>query len=224
MSDVNDIVAVGLDLKPKTLIQAYSQGVFPWPTPGLPLLWYSPQKRAILLFDELHFSKRLKQYLKKSTWTFTIDRAFPKVIQACSERGNEGTWILPEMKLAYTELFALGVAHSVEVWNGNELVGGLYGVDVGGNFAGESMFHTEDNASKAAVLFAVALLKKAGREFMDIQVMSEHMLAMGASEITRAQFKKRLIRIQEEEKKSGASRPFEDQGSFVYGDFSKVIE
>lgn len=117
MSELSDIVAVGLDLKPKTLVRAYSQGVFPWPTPGLPLLWYSPQNRAILSFDKLHVPKRLIQYLNKSSWTFTINRAFPKVIQACSERGDEGTWIIPEMKLAYTELFALGYAHSVEVWD-----------------------------------------------------------------------------------------------------------
>jgi len=224
MSDVNDIVAVGLDLKPKTLINAYSQGVFPWPTPGLPLLWYSPQKRAVLDFDKIHYSKRLKQYLRKSTWTFTIDRAFTKVIQACSERGDEGTWILPEMKLAYTELYALGYAHSVEVWNGDELVGGLYGVDVAGTFAGESMFHTEDNASKAAVLFMIAMLKKVGREFMDIQVISEHMATMGAQEITRAQFKKRLTRIQDAEKRSGPSQPFLERETFSYGDFSKLIE
>ena len=224
MSDVNDIVAVGLDLKPKTLIQAYTAGVFPWPTPGLPLLWYSPQKRAILSFDRIHYSKRLKQYLRKSPWTFTIDQAFTTVIQACSERGAEGTWILPEMKLAYTELYALGFAHSVEVWNGKILVGGLYGVDIGGTFAGESMFHSEDNASKAAVLFMIATLKKAGREFMDIQVMSEHMLAMGAHEITRSQFKKRLTRIQDAEKRTCLSQPFLEKETFVYGDFSRLIE
>ena len=224
MSDVNDIVAVGLDLKPKTLIQAYSQGVFPWPTPGLPLLWYCPAKRAVLSFDQLHIPRRLKQYLKKSEWTFTIDCAFTKVIQACSERGDEGTWILPEMKLAYTELYALGYAHSVEVWKGPELIGGLYGVDVAGTFSGESMFHTVDNASKAAVLFVVAMLKKAGREFMDIQVMSTHMEKMGANEITRTQFKKRLTRIQETERQTGPSTPFSEKQVFVYGDFSKLIE
>jgi leucyl/phenylalanyl-tRNA--protein transferase len=223
MSDVNDIVAVGLDLKPKTLIQAYSQGVFPWPTPGLPLLWYCPQNRAILSFADFRVGRRLAQTLKKSTWTFTVDKAFREVIEACSKRGDEGTWILPEMKIAYTELHDLGHAHSVEVWDGENLIGGLYGVDVAGTFAGESMFHTADNASKAAILFAVSLLKKAGREFMDIQVMSEHMKAFGATEITRAKFKKKLAEVQSASHRFGPTEPFTDKKVFNYGDFSKLI-
>src|SRR5688572_27692619 len=115
MSDLNqDIVAIGLDLKPETLVHAYSQGVFPWPTPGLPLLWYCPLKRGVLFLEKLHVSRRLGQYLKKTNWTFTVNQAFGEVIQACSERDE--TWITKEMKDAYTRLHKLGYAHSIEVW------------------------------------------------------------------------------------------------------------
>jgi leucyl/phenylalanyl-tRNA--protein transferase len=224
MSDLNDIVAVGLDLTPKTLINAYSQGVFPWPTEGLPLLWYCPTRRAIVDFSDLRYNRRLKQYLKKSSWTFTVDQAFTQVLDACSERGDEGTWITDEMKAAYTELHKLGHAHSVEVWNGEHLVGGVYGVDTAGYFAGESMFHREDHASKAALLFAIALQKKAGREWMDIQILTPHMEALGAKEISRAEFKKKLTRTKETLKLLGPSEPFRERERFSYCDFSMLIE
>ena len=224
MSDLNDVVAVGLDLKPSTLLHAYAQGVFPWPTEGLPLLWYCPKQRAILAFDSLHVSKRLKQYLQKSEFRFTTDQAFEAVISACGERGEEGTWISAEMKAAYIALHRLGHAHSVEVWLEQELVGGIYGVDTAGYFAGESMFHRVDHASKAALLYAVALQKKVGREFMDIQVMSPHLLAMGATEITRTVFKKKLARAREVIKLLGPSQPFLERESCGYGDFSRFIE
>ncbi len=225
MSDLNDIVAVGLNLKPKTLLSAYAQGVFPWPSPGLPLLWHCPQKRGVLDFADLHVGKRLKQYLKKADWTYTINREFKAVIDACSERGEEGTWIIPEMKEAYTHLHELGHAHSVEVWNGKqELVGGLYGVDVAGTFAGESMFHREDNASKAAILFVVSCLKKAGREFMDTQVITPHMEALGGKEIPRTVFRKRLKQIQEKIKVLGPTHPFSGDGVYHYQDLSISIE
>ena len=224
MSNIDDVVAVGLDLSPKTLIQAYSQGVFPWPTPGIPLLWYSPVQRAVLRFEQMHVPKRLKQYLQKANWTYSINRAFSEVIQACSRRGDEGTWILPEMIEAYTKLHQMGHAHSVEVWEGRELIGGLYGVDIAGTFAGESMFHLKSNASKAAIFFVASLLKKAGREFMDIQVMSEHMEALGAQEMSRVQFRKTLKLVQENQKRFGPSFPFFEKDVFHYGDFSKLIE
>jgi leucyl/phenylalanyl-tRNA--protein transferase len=113
---MRDVVAVGLDLKPATLISAYSQGVFPWPCEDMPLLWHCPVRRAVLLFDELHYSKRLKQYLKKAPWTYTVNQAFERVITEAQVREEEGTWITPEMKEAYCELHRLGHAHSVEVW------------------------------------------------------------------------------------------------------------
>ena len=224
---MKDVVAVGLDLKPETLISAYSQGVFPWPCEDLPLLWHCPLRRGVLFFEDLHVSSRLKQYLKKAPWTFTIDRAFERVIRESQVRKNEGTWITPEMKDAYCELHRLGHAHSVEVWNGNELVGGLYGVDIGGYFAGESMFHREDHASKAAVLFTVSLLKSAGRKWMDIQMLTPHMAAFGAREITRKRFLGMVADAQTIQNQSQSLNPFsvsDDLKVRRYQDFSTLIE
>jgi len=224
MSDLNDIVAVGLDLTPKTLVRAYSEGVFPWPTEGLPLLWYFPKKRGVIDFEELHVPRRLRSFLKSCTWTFTADQAFDQVMDSCSDRGDEGTWITPEMKAAYGELHRLGHAHSVEVWEGSDLIGGLYGVDVGGYFAGESMFHRKSNASKAALLFAIALQKMAGRSWMDIQVISPHTETFGAKEITRDTFKTRLKELKEKTKQFGPTTPFKPGAPFTYGSFSIGIE
>ena len=224
MSDLNDIVAVGLDLQPKTLLQAYARGVFPWPTEGLPLLWYCPSRRGVLEFNSLHVPKRLKGYLKKSPWTYTVDRAFNQVIESCSIREDEGTWITEEMKAAYRELHRLGHAHSVEVWNGGDLVGGLYGMDSAGYFAGESMFHSESNASKAALLFSIARQIEAGREWMDIQVLTPHMEALGAREIRRSQFLKMLERARENQRITPPGGPFRADGPFDYRAFSMLME
>lgn len=224
---MKDVVAVGLDLKPSTLISAYSQGVFPWPCEDLPLLWHCPVRRAVLFFDELHYSKRLKQYLRNAPWTYTVDKEFERVITESQDRGQEGTWITAEMKEAYCELHRLGHAHSVEIWNGSELVGGLYGVDIAGYFAGESMFHREDNASKAAILFTVALLKSVGRKWMDIQVMTPHMEAFGADEISRKKFLSQVAEAGSAQKLGSGLKPFnhsEIKDRYVYSDFSTLIE
>lgn len=232
MSDLNDVVAVGLDLNPKTLLHAYAHGVFPWPSPGLPLLWYCPTRRGVLKFKDLHVGKRLEQYLKKSPWTYSVDTAFERVIEEASRRGpspgngsdpNE-TWITDEIKSAYTELHRLGHAHSVEVWNGKKLVGGLYGVDTANYFAGESMFHREANASKAALLFAVSRQLSVGREWMDIQVLTPHMEAFGAREVTRKQFLKMLEDAKNARKMGSGVGPFEKVKDLRYGDFSSFIE
>jgi leucyl/phenylalanyl-tRNA--protein transferase len=222
-----DIVAIGLDLKPETLLLAYSRGVFPWPSEGLPTLWYSPRRRAVLDFDRLHIPSRLKRFLRKQSWTYTIDSAFNEVIEACSIREDEGTWILPEMKAAYCEFHRLGHAHSIEVWEGPLLIGGLYGVDVGGYFAGESMFHRKTNASKAALLYAIALQKQAGRGWMDIQVMSSHMEAFGAHEISRKLFKNRLEQLSRDAKQTKSPFLNRSQGepsATDYGAFCSSIE
>ena len=224
MSDENDIVAVGLDLSPKTIMQAYSEGVFPWPTEGLPLLWYFPRKRGILEFKDLHIPRRLHSFLKNRGWKFSVDEAFSEVIDACSDRGEDGTWITPEMKAAYCELHRLGHAHSIEVWNGDALIGGLYGVDTGGYFAGESMFHRESNASKAALIGAVAIQKMAGRTWMDIQVVSPHTAGFGAKEISRNDFKKRLVEIKTRIKQFGPIHPFHKGERFDYGSLSIGME
>lgn len=224
MSDVNDIVAVGLDLKPKTLLHAYENGVFPWPSPGLPLLWYCPTRRGVLHFKDLHVNKRLRQYLKKAPWTYTVDTAFERVIEEASQRGPEETWITDEMKAAYTELHRLGHAHSVEVWDGKNLVGGLYGVDTANYFAGESMFHRADNASKAALLFAISRLLAVGREWMDIQVVTPHMEALGGKEISRKQFLNWLKAAKEARKLGTGLGPFQKTKPLSYCDFSSFIE
>ena len=224
---MKDVVAVGLDLKPNTLVSAYSQGVFPWPCEDLPLLWHCPMKRGVLLFDNLHYSRRLKQYIQKAPWHYTVDQTFDQVIANAQDRGLEGTWITPEMKEAYRELHRLGYAHSVEVWNGKNLVGGLYGVDIAGSFAGESMFHREDNASKAAILFVVSLLKQVGRTWMDIQVLTPHMKQLGSSEITRRKFLSMLSAATEAQKLGTGLKPFtheEIKESYSYKDFSIFIE
>lgn len=222
MTDGSDIAAVGLDLRPETLIQAYRIGIFPWPSEDTPLLWYSPRKRAVLDFERLHVPPRLFRFLRKQPWTFSVDSAFSEVIEACSVRPGQGTWILPEMKAAYRELHRLGHAHSVEVWEGDHLIGGVYGVDIAGYFAGESMFHRKSNASKAALLCAIALQKGADRKWMDVQVMSPHLETLGAHEITRAQFQKRLERLQDPG--SRAPTPFGRRERFDYWAFNKSIE
>jgi len=228
MSDMKDVVAVGLDLKASTLVSAYSQGVFPWPCEDLPLLWHCPMKRGVLLFENFHYSKRLRQYVKKAPWHYTVNRAFDRVIELCQDRGLENTWITPEMKNAYRELHRLGHTHSVEVWHGEELVGGLYGVDIAGYFAGESMFHREDNASKAAVLCTIGLLKKSGRTWMDIQMLTPHMEKMGATEITKKRFLSLLERSKDAQKLGSGLKPFTAEDlvnqKFSYDYFETFIE
>ncbi len=197
-----DIVAVGDDLRVETLRDAYRHGIFPWPHDPLPLPWFSPRRRAVLLFDELHVGRSLRRTLKRATWRFTIDHDFPAVIRACARafRGEEdGTWIGPEIIDAYCALHRAGDAHSIEVWEENEVVGGLYGVVAGGLFTGESMFHRRADASKAALLFLIDHLRARGASWLDCQVMTPHMEALGAREIPRARF----LDLLEEAQKSG---------------------
>ena len=194
-----DVVAVGDDLRVETLRDAYRHGIFPWPHDDLNTLpWFSPRRRTVLLFEELHVGRTLRRSMKKSSYEFTIDRAFPDVIEACaaSPRGDGGTWIGPEIIAAYTRLHRAGDAHSVEVWADGELAGGLYGVDSGGVFTGESMFHRAPDASKLALLFLVEHLRARGGTWLDCQVMTDHMRALGAREIGRARFLDMLAEAQ----------------------------
>jgi leucyl/phenylalanyl-tRNA--protein transferase len=191
-----DIVAVGDNLFPDTIEAAYRSGCFPWPHEGYPLLWFSPLQRAILEFDRLHIPESLEKVRRKSLLRFTIDRSFPEVITACrtaSRPNQEGTWITPDIRSAYIQLHQRGVAHSVEAWDreGN-LVGGLYGVDSGGVFAGESMFTRASNASKLALLYLIDHLSERGLDFIDIQQLTPHMEALGARELPRRLFLSRL--------------------------------
>ena len=193
------VVAVGGRPEPALLEEAYGRGIFPWPVEGCPLLWFSPPERALLFFDELHVPRSLARERRRTRLTFTIDRAFERVIRACAgvERADEqGTWITPWMIRGYCEFHQRGRAHSVEAWEGEELVGGVYGVDAGGAFAGESMFHLRPNASKLALLHLVEHLRARGLGWLDIQVLTPHMEALGAREVPREDFLSLLARTQ----------------------------
>lgn len=188
----SDIVALGADLKWETLVEAYSKGIFPWPTDELPFLpWFCPERRAILFFDEVRIPRSLRRVQRRSEFRFTIDTAFERVIRECSQSprpGQDGTWIFPDVVHAYIELHARGFAHSVEVWRNGQLVGGLYGVSVGGTFTGESMFHRETGASKLALLHLVEHLRARGATWLDAQVMTTHLELLGAREVSRDEY------------------------------------
>ena len=194
-----DIVALGDDLTTDALRDAYFHGIFPWPVEGMPLPWFSPRHRAILAFGDLRIDRTLRRSLRRSTLSFTIDTAFNRVIEACataSRPDQGGTWILPEIIEAYVRLNLRGEAHSVEAWDGGSLVAGVYGVDAGGLFTGESMFHLQDDASKLALLYLVRHLASRGAEWIDIQQLTPHMVRLGAREISRALFLDRLAATQ----------------------------
>lgn len=198
-SSRSDVIALGDDLSPETLMDAYRHGIFPWPTEGMPLPWFSPRRRAIVEFASVHVSRSLRALRRKAGLTYTIDRAFRAVIEACAAAprpGQDGTWIFPEIIHAYTRLHVLGHAHSVEVWDGDDLVGGVYGVDAGGVFNGESMFYRRPNASKLALLHLFDHLASRGAEWMDIQVMTPHMKTLGAKLVPRSAFLDRLASTQ----------------------------
>jgi leucyl/phenylalanyl-tRNA--protein transferase len=185
-----DIVAFGNDLRVEVLRDAYRHGIFPWPHDDLPMPWFSPRRRAVLIFDELHIGRSLQKAARKAPFTFSIDRAFSKVIAACAEAprpDQDGTWIEPAIVEAYTDLHRAGDAHSVEVWDGEDLVGGVYGVD-SGVFTGESMFYRKPNGSKLALLHLIEHLRERGATWLDCQVLTPHMEALGARLITRSRF------------------------------------
>ncbi|HWS52493.1 MAG TPA: leucyl/phenylalanyl-tRNA--protein transferase [Pyrinomonadaceae bacterium] len=191
------IVAVGGRPEPEFLIEAYRRGIFPWPVEGYPLLWFSPPERALLEFDRLHVPRSLARERRRTRLRFTVDRAFGRVIRACAatpRAHEEGTWITPAMVRGYDELHRLGRAHSVEAWDEGELVGGVYGVDAGGAFAGESMFYLRPNASKLALLFLVEHLRARGLDWFDAQVLTPHLEALGARLVPREEFLDRLAR------------------------------
>ena len=191
------IVAVGGRPDPDLLEEAYARGIFPWPVEGYPLLWFSPPERAVLVFDELHVPRSLARERRRTRLRFTIDGAFGRVIRACAqvERAHErGTWITPEMVRGYGEFHRRGGAHSVGSWDAEELVGGLYGVDAGGAIAGESMFRLRPNASKLALLFLIDHLRARGLDWLDVQVLTPHIEALGARLVPREEFLERLAR------------------------------
>lgn len=193
-SDDEGLLAVGGDLSPARLLFAYESGIFPWYSAGVPPLWWSPNPRALMDRERLHVSRSLSRVLRRGPFEVTFDTAFHDVIQACASNREGGTWILPEMMLAYTQLHELGHAHSFEVWCDGQLAGGLYGVRRGALFAAESMFHVVSNASKVALAVSIDTLFRAGVQVFDVQFVTEHLLSLGAYEVERAEYLARVSR------------------------------
>ena len=195
------LLAVGGDLTKERLLAAYSKGIFPWYEAGQPILWWSPDPRLVLIPEELKISRSLRKVLHKQQLEIRFDSAFQQVIKACADvriQQGEGTWIIPEMQQAYTELHQEGFAHSVESWLDGELVGGLYGISLGQCFFGESMFSTRNDSSKVALVALVEFSKQVGIKMIDCQMTTAHLLSLGAREIKRKVFLKNLkIHIEE---------------------------
>ncbi|MDX1481336.1 MAG: leucyl/phenylalanyl-tRNA--protein transferase [Woeseiaceae bacterium] len=190
LAEPNGLLAAGGDLSEARLLAAYRNGIFPWYDAGQPILWWSPDPRCVLRPAGLNVSRRLQQYARRSRLTVAYDTAFGPVIRACAEkRGHDhGTWITPEMIAAFEHLHERGWAHSIEVRDGSELVGGLYGMAIGRVFFGESMFSRTNNASKFAMLGLAGTMLATGLELLDCQVVSPHLLSMGAVEMARDRF------------------------------------
>jgi leucyl/phenylalanyl-tRNA--protein transferase len=194
----NGLLAIGGDLSVERLLSAYQRGIFPWFSPGDPILWWSPHPRMVMFPDELHISRSLQKRFKKTDYEIRCNSAFRQVMKACAtvpRDGQAGTWIVPEMIEAYCELHRMGYAHSVEVWQGEALVGGLYGVALGRVFFAESMFHLVTDASKIALIYLVRQLQVLGFGMMDCQMHTPHLASLGAREITRDAFSLKLAEL-----------------------------
>ena len=193
----NGLLAAGADLSPTRLLAAYNQGIFPWFSSGEPILWWSPDPRMVLFVDALHISRTLVRTLARGSFETRIDTCFGEVMRQCAQPrdGQPGTWITDEMIDAYTRLHELGHTHSVETWQDNTLVGGLYGMQIGRVFFGESMFSHKTDASKVALVRLVDYCKRLGILLIDCQQDTPHMASMGARPIPRAEFKGWLDRL-----------------------------
>jgi leucyl/phenylalanyl-tRNA--protein transferase len=182
------LIGVGGELAPAVLLRAYADGVFPWFSAGDPVLWWSPDPRAIFPFDSFHVPKRLARTVASGQFRITVNSSFRDVMKACGELREEGSWVTPDMVEAYTTLHEMGFAHSVETWQGDDLVGGIYGVAIGGMFAGESMFYRVPDASKVALVALQRRLASRGFELFDTQIANEHTFRFGAVEIPRGEY------------------------------------
>lgn len=194
LAEPNGLLAAGSDLSASRLIEAYSHGIFPWYSDGQPVLWWSPSPRMVLFVDEFKLSRSLTKTIRRlqreGCWHLSLDRAFERVMLECAapRAGQDGTWITDLIRKAYVDLHQAGLAHSIEVWEGDELIGGLYGVSMGRMFFGESMFARRTDASKIALVALVRLLGKAGFSVIDCQQNTDHLASLGAREIPRSAF------------------------------------
>ena len=195
LDDPNGLLAAGGDLSLEMLQAAYRRGIFPWYSEGQPILWWSPDPRCIIDYDHLHISRSLRKHVRRTKWTLSFDTSFESVIFACTQRGpKEGTWITPEMQSAYLALHEAGYAHSIEVRDGDRLIGGLYGVAMGSCFFGESMFSHESNASKVAFWALCKQLHRWHYQLIDCQMENPHLMSMGAYNISRPDFQNKLTK------------------------------
>lgn len=198
LAEPNGLLAAGGDLSPQRLLDAYRHGIFPWYSEGEPILWWSPDPRTVFATDRIHVSKRLRRWLRGCDWFIRADTAFVRVMRACAEpRAHQhGTWITRAMVAAYTQLHALGYAHSVEVYDAKgQLVGGIYGVALGRMFFGESMFSTASNGSKVALIALCHVLRDWNFPLLDAQVASPHLRTLGAYEMPRVAFVEQVERL-----------------------------
>ena len=213
LREPNGLLAAGRDLGVRRLTEAYRSGIFPWYSEGQPVLWWSPSPRMVLFLDEFAVSRSLRKTMRRrareGSWRVTLDRDFARVMSECAtpRPEQEGTWITDEMRAAYVAMHRAELAHSVEVWGGDELIGGLYGVSIGRMFYGESMFARRSDASKVALAALVALLRTAGFSVIDCQQNTTHLASLGAREIPREQFLQIVSRM--------TSMPAPDWGSLT---------
>lgn len=211
LAQEDGLLAVGGDLSPQRLLLAYCCGIFPWGHPSDPLLWWSPDPRCVLRPDEIHISRSMAKTLRQKRFTITFNQAFGQCIEHCASTNQRAaeTWVSPQIIEAYTLLHEMGYAHSVECWQHGTLIGGLYGIAIGRCFCGESMFHTQRDASKAAFIGLAAHLKTKGFQLIDCQLPTDHLHSLGAYNIPREEFLRRLNKCDVIE-----------NGRIVAGDFS----
>lgn len=200
LTEPNGLLAIGGNLSVERLLTAYRRGIFPWYSEGQPILWWTPDPRAVLFPAEIRISRSLNKTLRRNIFSVSVDQAFAAVVAGCAERGvdpdsESDTWITTDMANAYEKLHAAGHAHSIETWRDGQLVGGLYGVNIGRVFFGESMFSGVSDASKAALVKLIAICRATGIELIDCQVASGHLARLGSREISRAEFNDLLARL-----------------------------
>jgi len=213
LRDPDGLLAVGGNLSISTLLSAYHQGIFPWYENGQPVLWWSPDPRAVLFPEKVRISRSLRKTWRRNNWQIRIDSDFQQVVENCAaprSKSRGGTWITPEMLQAYLALHLSGHAHSVEVWDNNHLIGGLYGVSVGNLFCGESMFSFAPDASKIALVTLAGIMRqRSGDSLIDCQISNDHLLSMGATNIPRREFLARLADLRDNVFDWGGANPMD---------------